>query len=45
MNSKTLDNIIKKMTEVVEKSQEEILMISEQTEKEYANLEKELVQT
>ena len=45
MDKKTLDNIIKKMTEVVEKSQEEILLISEQTEKEYATLEEELVQT
>lgn len=45
MDTKRLDNILKKMTEVVEKSQEEILLISEQAEKEYAALEEELVQT
>lgn len=45
MNKKSLDNIIKKMTEVVEKSQEEIFLISEQTEKEYAAIQEELEHT
>ena len=43
MSKKMLDNIIKKMTEVVEQSQEEILEISEQTEKEYMSIQEELV--
>lgn len=45
MNIKSLDKIIKKMTEVVEKSQEEIFQISEQTEREYAALKEELEET
>lgn len=43
MSKEVLDNVIKKMTEVVEESQEEILKISEQTEKEYLSIQEELV--
>lgn len=43
MSKEMLDNVIKKMTEVVEESQEEILKISEQTEKEYLSIQEELV--
>jgi len=39
MSKKSLDYIINQMTEVVEKSQDEILHISEQTEKEYIALQ------
>lgn len=45
MSQKTLDYIIERMTEVVEKSQEEILFISEQTEREYVSLQEELATT
>lgn len=44
MSKKSLDHIINRMTEAVEKSQDEILHISEQTEKEYRNLQDELVE-
>src|SRR5690625_1636871 len=45
MSKKSLDYIINQMTEVVEKSQDEILLISEQTEKEYIALQEELART
>lgn len=45
MSKKSLDYIINQMTEVVEKSQDEILHISEQTEREYIALQEELATT
>lgn len=45
MNEQSLDHILERMTEAVEKSQDEILHISEQTEKEYIRLQEELEKT
>lgn len=45
MNEQSLDHILEQMTEAVEKSQDEILHISEQTEKEYIRLQEELEKT
>lgn len=45
MSIKSLDSIIERMTDAVEKSEEEIFRISEQSEKEYIAIKEELEKT